>query len=58
LGALGMSPSVVEVFFTNHEQEANKAKFADYLAKYGISYDTDDEYQMRMDIYVENDKFI
>ena len=55
LGALGFSPSLTEVFFINHEEEVSKAKFADHLAKHGISYDTDEEYQMRLSIFVDKD---
>jgi len=55
LGAMGLSPSLTEVFFVNHEEEVQKAKFADHLAKHGISYDTDEEYQMRMSIFSAKD---
>lgn len=58
LTAFGISPGVLEVFFTDHEEQVNKAKFAEHCATYGISYDTDDEYQLRMDIYKEHDKQI
>jgi len=52
LSIFGISPSVVEVFFVDHEEEVNKAKFADHLAEQGISYDNDEDYQMRMSIFV------
>jgi hypothetical protein len=55
LGIFGISPSVVEVFFTDHEDQVMKAKFADHLATEGISFDTEDEYNFRMQIFKEND---
>ena len=55
LGAFGVSPSVIEVFFVNHEEQVMKAKFADHLSTHGISYDTDDEYNMRMSIFADKD---
>lgn len=58
MGALGFSSGVMEVFFVNHEEEVNKAKFADHLSKHGISYDTDDEYNYRLGIFVQKDKEI
>lgn len=53
---MGLSSSLTEVFFVNHEEEVNRAKFADHLAKHGISYDTDEEYTYRMSVYCEHDQ--
>jgi homoserine trans-succinylase len=58
LGIMGITPSVVEVFFVDHEEKVMKAKFADHLASQGISYDTDEEYNYRFGIYSDHDKEI
>jgi cathepsin L len=58
LSVFGITPSVVEVFFVDYEEKVNKAKFADHLAKHGISYETEEEYNYRLSLYLSKDKEI
>ena len=44
LSIFGISPSVVEVFYIDHEEQVLKARFADHIAKHGLSFETDEEY--------------